>query len=132
MASLGGVWTHKMNHTHQLSHYHTAPPPPPTRPLNDLVHPQLSLTHPLNRDSRLRNVKRIRYVTHWLVVTLVVVTLPAISLAILTPPQDVTITKIPQGISTYSGDFIYALKAEWTVLLLLQNPTGNPRMLSIL
>ena len=99
-------------------------------PLNALDHDPLSLFHPLTTETVVSGMSKELDMTYWLVVTLV--TLPTISLAIHTPPQDVTIKKLPQGISTYSRDTIYSLKADWTVLVLLQKPTPDPRMFSIL
>ena len=125
--------------TSLANHYHTKLTTPtsyhliiqhsPTMPLNALDHHPLSLFHPLTAETVVSGMSKELDMTYWLVVTLV--TLPTISLAIHTPPQDVTITKLPQGISTYSGDAIYCLKADWTVLVLLQKPTPDPRMFSI-
>ena len=45
--------------------------------------------------------------------------------------MDVNIIQYPQGVAAQLVDRIYGLKAEWTTLVLLQQPVPDPRLFSI-
>ena len=45
---------------------------------------------------------------------------------------EIDIGSFPQGISIHTPDNIFGLKAQWTVLVLLQKPTPDPRINSII